>query len=68
MAERTITLSTRFQVMQIASSCRLESIAVSKDDESLMAQIVDGVVDGAAYRRELAKKYIEANAKRAVGV
>jgi hypothetical protein len=49
--------------MQIAGSCRLESILVSKEDELLMAQVIDGVIDGAAYRRALAEQYKKANAE-----
>lgn len=65
MKDRVARLSTDFKVQQIAGSCRLEAIKVSKEDELLMAQIIDGVVDGAVYRQKLAKKYKEANAKLA---
>ncbi len=64
MGEKSIKLSTSFKVRQIAGSCRLESIAVSKDDELLMAKIVDGEIDGAVYRQHLVEKYKAINSKR----
>ena len=64
MGDRSVKLSTQFKVMQIAGSCCLEAITVTKDDELLMSKIIDGEIDGATYRREMARQFREANARR----
>jgi len=58
---RSPRFSANFLAAQVAGSCRLEGIPVSKQDEQTMKDIIAGNVDSAQLRRDLVKKFQSQN-------
>lgn len=53
--------SVEFDAEQVAGSLRIEGIPVSKEDELLMRDIIEGKVDPKALEAELIQNFIASN-------
>lgn len=54
-------INSAFLAGQVAGSCRIEGIHVSKDQENVMRQIISGQVDAKKIVNDLVNRYRKTN-------
>lgn len=54
-------INSAFLAEQVAGSCRIAGFQVSKDQESMMRQIISGQVDAKKIVRDLVNRYRQTN-------